>query len=1382
MRTSSWLALLVVARVLLVSGDTWIWSAPTTAAPQPRFQHSANRVRNQLFVYGGSLTNEIPEATLHVLNMDNMMWSTPAVSGDRPISTTGHSSFVHKDLLYLVFGSDGRSVHNKVFQLDTQTFRWSRTPMEGGLPSPRTYHSTVLADDGRAIVFGGYDGQYYLNDLYTWTVLDETTNATGAWLKITQNGTVPDVRASASMAVYGRKLFLFGGFEIAVYKNDFYWMDLDTHTWFPVQLAQDHQCALPSARAMASMTLVGTRLFLFGGIFCHSNGTCITENDVHSFDIYKNVMVPERAKGVIPPARYGHSATLFGSKIVVFAGASWPNLYNDVLLYDVYSSEWSVPAVLPPYSRKHHSLNYFQPLNADGSKKSAQLVVFGGRHGSGGYSQHLHFYDLETSQWHHPTSRGPVPAIGHHASAVRDDLLYVFGGYNGSHSSNDLLVCDLDVADWRKLDVDGRVPKPCHGHAIVESAGGYLQFGGVDCVGDQCTFSNEVHSLSIESLSWREVETRGSIPRPRASHTWTTISPSSHVVFGGIGALFSNLDDLYVFDEFSSSWQFVNTKGQRPAARFGHSAVAHDGKLIVFGGASCRDVKDCTYFNDAFMFVPPTRTWTKLDIQGSYPASREGHAAVMVGGSMYLFGGASGNRVYNELLVVHPAPPVAVRSIVYGPGKTGASVGEAVVLFVQLQDSFGANRTSGGDDVYVGVSPEALRNVAKLTAPIEIVVEDQNNGLYKISFNSTVADTYNVSISVNSESLKPFQIPIVAGPAVGSASKAKGAGLASCIAGEECEFVVELFDAHSNRVQRKEFVDVVFTGPRRIVKRVKDSGTGQVKVRYTAEKAGAYTLQLVVGGQRVTGGPFALNVSVATPSARTSRLTGPGLEGARAGETGNVLLTVMDKFDNFLNKGGQNVKAQLVGPDELACAVVDHLNGTFSISYTAVRTGSYRLNVVLNGDLVEGCPFDVTIHCAPLSPATTFAYGEGLRRAVAGRRTYFTIQAADDFANNLTVGGAQFNVLYAGPGNSKQICNVTDHADGRYTVTYRPRLSGDFMISATLWSETLGYQSIHLSPFLGFTVAAGVDPKNSFVFTDDISKPVRGIDTAFSAVMGVHSFFKIQAVDRAGNYKSVGGDKFGVELEGPVEHDGFIGDNGDGTYTGSFVAPAPGRFWLKVFYGAELVSGTPIPVDVASNFDACPNACSKRGECKANVCVCADGFAGADCSVETGSCPSNCMGNGACLNNTCFCFPGYVGASCERRTTLCPNDCSRHGECLDTLCVCDEGYTGKDCSDNLASCPDACSSSGECVDGRCLCYPGFIGANCGERRKFCPNACTGRGTCMPSGMCQCHTGWTGLTCSDSIAELASLSQESKSTTTVNQALVPEELPARLPRP
>ncbi len=230
---------------------------------------------------------------------------------------------------------------------------------------------------------------------------------------------------------------------------------------------------------------------------------------------------------------------------------------------------------------------------------------------------------------------------------------------------------------------------------------------------------------------------------------------------------------------------------------------------------------------------------------------------------------------------------------------------------------------------------------------------------------------------------------------------------------------------------------------------------------------------------------------------------------------------MFDAYDNPITHGGDVIKAQLLGPDELACAVDDHGNGTYTISYTAVKIGLYHLNIVLNDEVVQGCPYAVKIFNAPISPVTTFTFGAGLRFSIAGYRAFFTIQSADDFGNNMTTGGAQFNVLFAGPGDTKQLCNVTDHGDGKYTVSYMTTLAGDFMISATLWNSELGYQSIHLSPYLGMTVAAGADPIKSYIYLEDKTKPLTDVQVPFRAVMGVHNYFFIQAVDRYGNKKMV---------------------------------------------------------------------------------------------------------------------------------------------------------------------------------------------------------------------------------------------------------------------
>eukprot|EP00301_Raphidiophrys_heterophryoidea_P019817 c4667_g1_i1.p1 GENE.c4667_g1_i1~~c4667_g1_i1.p1 ORF type:complete len:1388 (-),score=244.67 c4667_g1_i1:88-4251(-) len=1364
----------------VILADTWIWSEPINYSPQPRFEHSANRIGNQLFVFGGTLSNNVQESDLHVLNMDSMKWSTPAVTGTLPPPTMGHATVVSSDQLFVLFGSDGKRMLNTVYQLDTDTFEWSRVLSTGHVPAARAYHSSFVVD-GVVYTFGGFDGRFYLNDLHQWTIYDTGLNQTGPWKKLEQSGTIPEVRASAATAVYGRRMFLFGGFEVAVYKNDFFVLDLDTLRWSPIHLTTETSCPMPGPRAMASLTLVGTKLVLFGGIYCSSSGTCNELSDVHSYDIFKSEMQSKEASGDNPPARYGHSGTLFGSKVVVFGGAAWPNLYNDIFLYDVYDNRWTVAPNLPPYARKQHSLNLFYP-----ESDSPAVVIFGGKHGSQGFSQHLHIFDINTSKWRHPKNDGQAPpALADHATAIKGNTtLFVFGGYNGNVSSNDVYTVDLESSYWEKVDADGRAPPPCHGHAIVTASGSWLQFGGVDCHGNDCTFYNQVFSLSHETLSWTKVETNGSVPRPRASHSWTTVSPTNHVLFGGIGPYFTNLNDMFVFEELGYVWSRVNAKGHLPAPRYGHVAVIHDGNLLVFGGASCKAIGDCSYFSDVFQFVFATSTWSEVSIQGSRPSARVGAAGAILGETVYLFGGATKDRLFSELLTIKPDPPVPALTTIIGDGAALGTTGKEVTFFVQLQDSFLVNRTTGGNSVSVAVVPLSHKAAHRLDGnPIHVYVMDNLNGQYKVSYTTEVAGSYNVTVTIDGFSLPPFTTNIISDLPSPNNTVAKGPGLMHCTAGEECRFSVELFDQFMNKLQRPSPLDVQFLGPKRVMKKVRDLGDGDVKVSYVPEKAGVYVLHLRLRAQDIIGSPFYFNVSTNSANAKKSRIQGDGLFGARAGGLGSFSLWVHDSFENPLVSGGDSVKAHLFGPDELVCAVDDHGNGTYSLSYTAVRTGTYRLNVVLNDEPVEGSPFEVVIRNSHVSAATTFAFGAGVRYSIAGYRAFFSIQSADEFGNNMTTGGTQLNVLFAGPGEYKLLCNVTDHNDGLYTASYTSTVAGDFMISATMWNPDLGFQSIHLSPYLGTTVAAGVDPTKSFIHTDSAKTPVSGVKQAFSAVMGVHNYFHIQAIDRYGNQKTTGGDRFSVVLEGPVTHEGFVSDNGDGTYVGTYVAPTAGKFWLKVFYGSVLVQGAPIPVDVRSNFENCPNKCSGHGDCKNDICKCAPGFSGLDCSVETGNCLANCLGNGACINNTCFCYPGFAGTSCEQSTTLCPNDCSKHGECVDAMCVCDEGYQGTDCSDNSATCASGCSGNGECVNGTCLCYPGFKGVSCSKQQKFCPKGCAGRGKCLSSGMCSCNFGWTGLDCSNKLMDtsLAQTKLTPQVSSSDSNPVAPTILTAQLPR-
>ena len=55
------------------------------------------------------------------------------------------------------------------------------------------------------------------------------------------------------------------------------------------------------------------------------------------------------------------------------------------------------------------------------------------------------------------------------------------------------------------------------------------------------------------------------------------------------------------------------------------------------------------YYNDTWSFDISTRKWTELQCTGSIPPPRSCHAAILVDGVMYVFGGLKYNTYLDDL-------------------------------------------------------------------------------------------------------------------------------------------------------------------------------------------------------------------------------------------------------------------------------------------------------------------------------------------------------------------------------------------------------------------------------------------------------------------------------------------------------------------------------------------------------------------------------------------------------------------------------------------------------------------------------------------------------------------------------------------------------------
>ena len=153
--------------------------------------------------------------------------------------------------------------------------------------------------------------------------------------------------------------------------------------------------------------------------------------------------------------------------------------------------------------------------------------------------------------------------------------------------------------------------------------------------------------------------------------------------------------------------------------------------------------------------------------------------------------------------------------------------------------------------------------------------------------------------------------------------------------------------------------------------------------------------------------------------------------------------------------GGNNVTAQLAGPESIKADIVDNKNGTYDASYVPKVTGNFTLDVKLDAAHIKDSPFKVEVVPAAPNASHTEASGEGLKTANTDTPAKFKIQTKDAFGNKCVTGGAPIAVAVAGPNNEKVTANVKDNKDGTYDVDYQPKGSGDFVVDVKLGGENI---------------------------------------------------------------------------------------------------------------------------------------------------------------------------------------------------------------------------------------------------------------------------------------------------------------------------------------
>jgi len=195
---------------------------------------------------------------------------------------------------------------------------------------------------------------------------------------------------------------------------------------------------------------------------------------------------------------------------------------------------------------------------------------------------------------------------------------------------------------------------------------------------------------------WKPVETGGLRPTPREGHTSVAVEEYL-VVFGGCFLDRECFGDVRVLDTVEDRWFAPVVSGVGPTPREGHSATLVADNIYVFGGSS-----EQGYMNDLYVLAVGEQSageqmrmaWGTVDVSGRAPSPREGHSATAVNERIFVFGGFTEEGYSNDLYVLNVALMAWEKPPVAGTAPSGRE-GHAATLFKDRIIVFGGFMDGG---------------------------------------------------------------------------------------------------------------------------------------------------------------------------------------------------------------------------------------------------------------------------------------------------------------------------------------------------------------------------------------------------------------------------------------------------------------------------------------------------------------------------------------------------------------------------------------------------------------------------------------------------------------------------------------------------------------
>lgn len=577
------------------------------------------------------------------------------------------------------------------------------------------------------------------------------------------------------------------------------------------------------------------------------------------------------------------------------------------------------------------------------------------------------------------------------------------------------------------------------------------------------------------------------------------------------------------------------------------------------------------------------------------------YTAVFTGtglGSPLTIGGTlDGMPITSALPTLSVAYGIASDSSVISASSDTVSVNQGITLTLEVRDSGGVARTSGGDTVVF-----SFQSTGGGSGTIDSTT-DQGDGSYTATFKATQAGAVTIGATLNGRAVGGVQ-PVVSilGASVNPQKSSVSVSRDTVAAGDTATLTLTVRDLDSNQTATTGLIitftagnsatgggtigpvsdhndgtyTAVFTGtragpPAEIGAVIND--TGQVQM---LDSTGASHLPTIT----VVPGPVAPDSS--SFSVTPSRLA--------VGDSALVQLTARDSFRNVLDQGGLAVSFQRSGGSGVSVGhlgpVADQGDGTYLAQYFADTAGvADTLNATIGGVPVATAMPLVYVTCTPgpVDPQqsiltvndTTPSKSPSSQVALpSGVTTTITLQVRDAHGCSVT---ASHTVAFSATGGTStgQLGATVDQGDGSYAATFTGVLAGTPLdVGATVDGNAVTSASPTIT-----VIPGDISAQTSFVTLTPVA-----LDS------GAHSVATLHARDAAGNALISGGRSVIFSVTGSPVH-GTVGpasDPGNGTYlavyTATAVDPAVADSVTAAIEGTPLQTTPPTVVVVAGTI------------------------------------------------------------------------------------------------------------------------------------------------------------------------------------------------------